>query len=241
MTLQSWRDRLHHEMHKRGLPASYSARLIDELADHFIDIQLENSSMDAQPSIDEVLGTPGMLALAAERHFIGSTFAGRHPFFAFVFLPLPAVVLTMAVVAQLYIPLKYLVEMATATILSTHEPSVTHSPTAFDWSVAYGFMYVLRFLPFILTALVFVRLGRNANRPFWSFVACGFVAMFGLVFYTSVLPGPGHTTGRLWIGFGLLCSPVQWLQAALPLAFGLSAWLRISTRLPFHFSDFRQA
>jgi hypothetical protein len=219
MVKPQWHDRLRHELSKRGLPSTYSARLIEELTDHFADIQKENPSMDAQMSAEERLGTPDLLAAAAAAELGGRTFADRHPILTFVVGPIPAVAVTWyAVMILIYFAFKSLV--------TPYTPAQIGSPTAVEWAIAYGCLYVSRFLPFLLTAWLFSHLGRRARRPIWGMAACGIVAYFAFIFLIGVhAPNAQH---NLSIGFGPALGLRHWqdrlVQALLPLAIGVWTW-----------------
>jgi hypothetical protein len=218
MVKPPWHDRLRHELNKRGLPATYSARLIEELTDHFADIQQENLSMDAHMSAEERLGTPESLAAAAAKELGGRSFADRHPILTFVVAPIPAVAVTWYAVI--------LICFACKTLVTPSTPVQIGSPTAVEWAVAYGCLYVSRFLPFLLTAWLFSHLGRRARRPIWGMAACGIVAYFAFIFLIGVhAPSEHH---NLSIGFGPALGLRHWqdrlVQALLPLAIGAWTW-----------------
>jgi hypothetical protein len=218
MVKPQWHDRLRHELNKRGFPSTYSARLIEELTDHFADIQQENLSMDVHLSAEERLGTPESLATAAAKELGGRSFADRHPILTFAVGPIPAVAVTWYAVI--------LICFACKTLVTPYTPVQIGSPTALEWAVAYGCLHVSRFLPFLLTAWLFSHLGRRARRPIWGMAACGIVAYFAFIFLIGVhAPNEQH---NLIIGFGPELGLRHWqdrlVQAMLPLAIGAWTW-----------------
>jgi uncharacterized membrane protein len=228
MVKPQWHDGLRHELRKRGLPPTYSARLIEELTDHFTDLQKENLSMEAQTPVEEQLGSPELLARAAEKEFVGQTFAGRHPLAAFVMAPIPAIVLMLS---GIVIGWQFCGWLINLIVGNSATQSGFHSLTAGEQIVIYGFLSFWRVVPFVLTAWFFIRLGRSAGRPMWGSVACGIIACLAIFFSTSFSPAT-ELHGNLWlIGFGRFPSGLeQLLQAALPAALGLWAWWRSTYR-----------
>lgn len=217
-------DRLRDELRKRGLPLDYAARLIEELADHFTDIQKENPSMDAHLSAEERLGSPQLLASTAQRELAGRTFAGRHPILTFLIGPIPVVALAWyATVVGCARCKAYVTPMVPATITP---------PTIFEWILTYGCLYVSRFFPFRLTAWLFTRLGRRAGRPTWGLAACGIVAYFAFTFLMMVRPPSEQYNLSLWFSFvlGLEYWRDRLLQAAAPLLLGLWTWWQTTRR-----------
>jgi len=222
MVKPQWHDRLRHELRERGLPPTYSARLIEELTDHFTDIQKENMSMEAQTSAEEKLGSPELLASAAQKAFGGRTFAGRHPIMTFLIGPIPLLFVTWYAIVGICGLCKGFV--------TPMEPAQIDPPTAFEWVVAYGCVYVSRFLPFVLAAWLFTRLGSRAKRPAWGLVACGIVAYFAFTFWMNVAPPTEQYSLRIVYTFlfGLRHWQRRLAQAILPLAFGLWTWYRMT-------------
>lgn len=221
MVKPPWHDRLRDELRKRGLPPTYSARLIEELTDHFTDIQKENLSMEAQTSAEEQLGSPELLASAAQKLIPGRTFAGRHPILTFLIGPIPAV-------AVMWFAVMLICDMC-ESFVTPLEPVQNGPPTAFEWIVAYGCFYVSRFLPFVLTAWLFARLGRRARRPMWGLLACGIVAYFAFVFQIGIGPPTAQHNLYLWFRpeLGLWHWQDRVIQAIVPLALGVWTWRQV--------------
>jgi hypothetical protein len=192
--------------------------LLEELTQHLNDIQKENLGMEALASADEQLGTPESLAAAAQKEYLKRTFAGRHPFLTFVIGTIPVVVVTWYVLLLICVMCK--------SFVTPFKPVRLVPPTAFEWVCAYGSVYALRFLPFILLASFFVRMGRRAGRPVWGMVACGIVAYIAFTNHICVLPPTDdHNLG---VGFSIVVDLRRWqerlLQAVIPLAVGIWTW-----------------
>jgi hypothetical protein len=217
-----WRDRLHEELRKRGLPRAYAARLIEELSDHVTDLEQENPSMDAQMLVEEKLGSPESLAEAAASELTGRTFAGRHPMLTFLVAPIPAAMITLFGVLLLCLAFK--------TLVTPVAPVNPNPPTAFEWVTAYGIVFVQRFAPFALTAWLFLAMARRAGRPAWGITACALVAVLAFTFRTGVIPPTVEHNLLIWFGppNGLQHWQTGLVQAAVPLVLGLWAWLRMT-------------
>jgi hypothetical protein len=216
-----WHDCLRHELEERGLPATYSARLLEELLDHCHDIQRENPSMEAHLSALERLGAPELLAAAAKKEYVKRTFAGRHPFLTFVVGPIVVTQMTWYLLLLLIcFPLK--------TLVTPFEPATMLPPTSFEWFVAYANIYVLRFLPFAVLAPAFLRAGRTCCRPVWGMVACGIVAYMASVNYMHVGPPTEKHNLAVFLSlqFGLFGWQSRLVQAAIPLVVSIWTWRR---------------
>jgi hypothetical protein len=101
MDSRLWRDKLQSDLRRQGLPAVYIERLVEELTDHAIDSQTENSSMEAQ-QVFEQLGTTEHLAAIARQEFRRRTFASRYPVLTFILGPVafvPAIFIIMLLLA----------------------------------------------------------------------------------------------------------------------------------------------
>src|SRR3954451_13056140 len=95
-----WLEELREQVKHQGLPPQYVERLLQELSDHFQDIQGEEKGMDAEQVCipDTRMGEPGDLA-----RFIGSEYrrqhlGQKHPVVMFAVMP---VLLLLAIWAGL--------------------------------------------------------------------------------------------------------------------------------------------
>jgi hypothetical protein len=215
-----WHERLRQALAKQGLPAAYSASLLEELAGHWDDLQKEHGSMEAL-SAEERLGAPELLAALAKAEYRKRSFAGRHPFLAFVVGPFLTTIVTWHILILLCVPLKSLV--------APYMPVRAAPPTRFEWTLVYAIVLFLRFVPFAVLAPVFVRLGRASCRPVWGLVAGGIVAYLAFVIKLEVAPPTEKHNLAVFLGlhFGLIHWHARLLQAALPLALSIWAWRRL--------------
>jgi hypothetical protein len=196
----------------------YIRRFTGELADHCEDFLQEPQRMDAK-LLNSRLGAPDELACRAAAALRQRTYAGRHPLITFVAAPLPTAALLLAsLVAAFLLVLSAVPEGSTAN---------DYGPV---WAaiVMQGTVWTMRFVPFVVGALLFCHLARGAVRGRrWSLVACGLVALLAVAFSVSLtMPTYGPGSGRLTLGFGVPPSGTQWLQALAPLAI----WLAYSAR-----------
>ena len=199
MAKPQWHDRLRHELRKRGLPTTYSARLIEELTDHFADLQRENPCMDVQTPADERMGSPELLAAVARQELDCVAFAGRHPIVAFVMGPIPVAILALIVIG-----------LIAGVFIG---PQGIHSPTSLDWIVVYLFIYVIRLLPLAL-AWLYIRLGARVGRSVWGVAACGLMAFFALNIRANIGPATDTENLRLAVGIGGFAAfvPAWWQE-----------------------------
>lgn len=234
MASPQWRDRLQQELCRQGLPSDYVSRLVDELSDHAADISMEKSSMDAEQQVAARLGNPQQLASFARSEFQRRTFAGRHPLLVFVAGPIFSiigalmVVCLVAVVGSLLIDTGcWLIDKATDGGLSANDDLVS----ALEMGIVQFFITSVRFVPFLFSAWLFVRLGRRVELRTWGIVACGIVALVAIFFSSVMKPATADTKAMWIIGFGWKFGLDQILQAAIPIAFvAWIIWQRFSSQ-----------
>jgi len=222
MAAPHWLERCAAELRKRHLPASYRARLLEELADHLSELEQETTSMDAQVLLEERIGCPEVVAAEARSEFNRRTFAGRHPVLTFGVAPLFAVLGIL--LATLFVAwcAVWLLAMTTPQLMEQVTP-----PTTFQWCMVYCVLWFVRLVPFGLTAWLFARTGRRVHRPRWGLIACTIVAAFAFVFWMTVHTATDRVQGQVVFGFAFqqFPHPEQYVQAALPLVIGLwSTW-----------------
>jgi hypothetical protein len=236
MASQRWRDRLLKELHRQGLPSSYVSRLVEELTDHAADLFKENPSVDAERNADARLGTPEHLAAIARVEFQRRTFAGRHPVLTFLVGPIVAVVGSFAgtflTVTLVWLPIGVLIDTATGGCFSAADARDAGPSTFGPWLLFHSYSTIMRFIPFLLSAWIFVWLGRRSGLRGWSIVACGLIALIALFFRSKVTPAnapgqaqwlidiPFYPPGNAW-RVAWRIGAAQIVQAAVPLAFGV--------------------
>ncbi|HVX14078.1 MAG TPA: hypothetical protein VHC22_23030 [Pirellulales bacterium] len=220
MADQHWHDRLRRALDEQGLPAAYSARLLEELIEHCNDLHTENRSMEAHLTAEERLGAPASLAIAAKKEYVKRSFAGRHPFVVFFLGPI--------VVTQVAWHLLLFVCVLLKWSVTPYEPVTMLPPTGLEWFIAYACVYLMRYLPFVVLAPFFMHTARKCYRPAWGTLACGLVAYMAFVNYMDVFPPTEKhnlTVGFTWI-FGLYNWQGRFLPAAIPLVLSVWAWNR---------------
>ncbi|MFO1019335.1 MAG: hypothetical protein U0903_01335 [Planctomycetales bacterium] len=193
-----------------------------------MDAQISSSnSPDQSPT--ERLGSPELLAATAHREFTRRTFAGRHPILTFLAAPLPAVVLAIVfpclVLAGCHELIKWLGDVPA-------DQHVTIISPFWDALILFSFVGFERIVPFVLCTWFFLRLARRAGRPAWGFAACTVVILFATCFTAWATPAVGPERAKLFLGAGLYAPQFRlWsgglLQAAVPSALTLAAWLRL--------------
>lgn len=222
MPAPHWRDRLTSELRRHGLPSAYIDRLVDELADHSADLFTEDQRMDAtqtEPEIESRLGTAEQLAAAAVTEYRQRTFAGRHPVLTFIFGPIFAALLTLVTIMLLLIGIGWLLNALDGGSLESNGLS-NEPPTSFQLGLMHTVNFVVRFVPFAISAWFFFRMGRRCGLPKWSLVACTIVAVTA-VFFSSVISQTTADGHGMWtIGFGTSIGLDQFIQALVPLALG---------------------
>src|SRR6266404_5302566 len=177
MDSRPWPEELEGKLRRQGLPSEYIDRLIEELADHAIDSQTENPSMEAQ-QMRAQLGTPEQLARTAHDEFRRRTFASRHPVLTFIVGPLLFSPLLFVLCPLLLFLIAFVVGSALDCVASDALSRVPESTQVqIDKWIVQCFNLYARFLPFVLAAWLFCRLGRRSMMPRWSLMACCIVAL----------------------------------------------------------------
>jgi hypothetical protein len=225
MASPQWHDQLREELARQGLPIAYIARLIEELSDHVADVASEDSSGDVD--VNSRLGTPQRLAVVAKTEYQRRTFAGRHRLVTFTAGPILAMIATIQAIGLTGVGLTELLDTALAGRVAAYDEvgsAAVHAATL------HVFHSLGRFLPFALSALLFVRLGRHAELPLWSAGACGLIASTAIFFFSIHMPAksfPAETRWAVGLGWGTgLGGEIglgRILQAAAP--FALAAWV----------------
>jgi len=225
-----WNERLVAALRRQGLPTDYVNRLVEELTDHATDLSRENNSMEAEQNVEARLGSPEYLATFAKKELQRLTFAGRHPVVTFVAGPIVAVIGTFLVTLLLGLLAYGLLDVATGGSLTAND-DLGLPPSPFELGVMQFANLVVRFVPFALSAWLFVRLGRRARVRTWSFVACGIVAAVAISFWSEMII-TSDGMGAWFVGFGWRNDIAlgQILQALVPLALGVWQLRQISTR-----------
>jgi hypothetical protein len=237
MDSQPWRERLVKHLREQRLPPAYIDRLVEELAEHVFDSQLEETSMEAQQALDR-LGTTEQLAAVAGHEYRRRSFAGRHPWLTFVCGPIAIVpmlfvtlILGFMAVGWLLIGAEWLLAAVIGLKLGTSD--MAHLPLSDadaknEWWCILGFDLYVRFVPFVLAAWVFCRLARRTELRTWGYAACAIVGIIAGFIVTRSVPSVGDKPGLWMIGLGFQPELRQLMQLTVPLAVGCGLLMRLS-------------
>lgn len=220
----AWLEALSFELRRQRLPAEYSARLMEELSDHLVDVMEDTMSVGLRDvdAVSRRMGAPRDVARAAATEFRRRGFLGRHPLLTFVALPVLA---TPAVGA-----LACLLVLGMAGVWRF---SVQHGWTAAELSASgTGWLkfacVMMMVLPTIIFAWAFVRVAvRNGLSWRWPLMACAilgaFVAVAGVDTSWSMLPGKSQM--MLSLGFGLGAKELLYHTARFAAPVAVAVWV----------------
>lgn len=206
------------ELMRRGLPRTYVARIVEELAEHQDDLEAEGLAaglppQDARLAAREKLGDMHALAeelLLARRL---SYWWGRHPVVSFVLLPLPIFLLVFIGVLWIWAEASGLIKW------SEHRESLPEP----DWAAARIGFYAVLCMAFTSTTTYICYLTRRCCCGLkWAFVGCSLFFVLTLFLHTGFTPplGPSPAHGNFWISFGVIAPTAPELIAwAVPLFF----------------------
>jgi|GEM_PF-1303156 hypothetical protein len=212
MDFHQWQQQLRNELRKRHVPADYAERLMNELVDHYLDLQ-EATQMTSDSTRDKdvikMLGDPQSIALAADQ-IPRRSWAARHPLLSYLILPplMSLAVLALLILADVFL----LVPAMRGKTLET-------DPWLATACLVLGPLHVI-----VATSLIALWSCRSVavsgRSKLWGIAACVIMAILGA--YTSVnfaAPTSVPGSGRLSLGFGFPF-PVFWMQAVTPLVIG---------------------
>jgi len=221
MAARHWLDQFAIELHRQRLPAGYSARLLEELADHLSQLEQESTSMDAQLLLEERIGKPEVVAAEARSEFTRRTFAGRHPVLTFGVIPVFVVVGTLIASLLVAWGVAWLACMTTPQLREQTIP-----PNSLQLGLMHAVVWFVRLTPFVLVAWAFAREGRRIQRPKLVLLSTAIIAVLAFGFWMTVRPPTQEVQGLVVFGLAIQQIPraEQWLQAAFPLAIGLWTW-----------------
>jgi hypothetical protein len=236
MSSHRWLDALHGDLVRRGLPAPYAVRFVQELDDHWQDLfQEQEDGMTTgimAEMIEKRLGSPEELADSAVAQFRAASFAGRHPVLTFVLAPIPAVTAGWA----LFFLTAYFVSLGLDALLgygarSIHTPE-SELPAALDQALR-AVLLLGAFLPPAVVAFLWYRLFRRSGRWWlWGLASCLLVAVAAGLYYSHLTFPTATERGSLTLGFSNVGSAQQFVQFSVPLGVaGLCAlWTRRASR-----------
>jgi hypothetical protein len=220
MPHRNWAERLDDELARRGVPARFRRRLLAELRDHADDLtEGEGLTMMTDDDLNVRLGEPAALAARATEEYRRARWTSRHPLLVFGLLPLPATLLVFAVtVLLLGLAGSVLGWVLVGDVDNLPRPALV----AFAYAVAWG----VRFVPFVVLAVLFTRLYlRSRVRRRWFAAAAVQIlllagSMISLIEYSDE-PGKSQwLIGFAWapmpVGDGWtlpFLNAVGWMQA----------------------------
>ena len=228
MDSRQWREALRVDLRRQNLPAAYIDRLVEELSDHLLDIQTENSSMDAHSAL-ACLGSPNNISAAAGQEFRRRTFVGRHPWLTFVASPFLVAPLAFVLFALSLTVLLSLVGGA----LELAGRRFTDNPLedSILFAIAQAYNLLMRFAPFVIAAWFYCRLAKSSGRDRWAIAACGILGLVAGLLVSRVTPATDKFYPSSWIiGLGYPPHLHQLFQVLAPLA--ISAWFLLRLRRP---------
>jgi hypothetical protein len=221
---------------RQGLPAAAVVRLLDELADHFEDLQLEQEEGGSMATVEQIearLGHADTLAdLAVAEHRRGH-FVARHPIWCCIVAPFPLVVACVVVCMLVIVGFGYAADLVLGETFGLKGVSGDDWPPA-AVAVAQGVTCFLRFAPAIMATLLLRWKVRQAGLSWrWSWVGCGLIALVSAIFMVQLQLPQASSPGTLTIGLGFPVHSQSLLHALPPIgiAVGLWCWSRRSSIL----------
>lgn len=209
MEFHQWQQQLRKELKLQRVPEAYANRLMEELYNHYLDIQEEAMNHSTTPSDNNVIkmmGDPKSIALAAAQ-LPKRSWVASHPLLSYLILP---PVMSLAVLAILL----------TAEILLL-APVLKGRTLQSDSWIASACMVFGPLQVIVATSVIAIwacrSVARNGRSKIWVATACLALAVLGA--YTSVTftpPQAGPGSGNLSLGLSFPF-PVSWYQALAPI------------------------
>jgi hypothetical protein len=203
MPHQNWAKRLEDELARRGVPARYRTRLLTELRDHADDLtDREGLKMSNEALLEERLGEPEVLATQAAEEYRRRRWVSRHPLLVFGLLPIPTLVVACAVLVMAYGLVSY-------GLLSLFVSDVNDLPRPVTIAFAYTLAWGIRFVPFVLLAIMFSRLYlRNKVNRWWFIVAAFQILLMAGSLVSSIQYSDEPGKSAFSLGFAWAPMPV---------------------------------
>jgi len=219
-----WLEALRVELRRQRLPAEYSARLMEELSDHLVDVMEDTMSIGVR-DVDAVhrrMGAPRDVARTAATEFRRRGFFGRHPLLTFVALPIVAAPVVW--ISALFLVLG----MAGVWKFSVNQgwAAAELSANGIGW-LKFGCVMMM-VLPTIAAAWAFGRVAvRNGLSWRWPLFACvilgAFIAVAGVDTRWSMVPGKSQMI--LSLGFGLGAKELFYEAARFAAPIAVACWV----------------
>ena len=207
MDAPQWLSGLGPALTRRGMARADAERLVGELEDHVGDLTevLRSKDKDAESAHAAALrhlGDPQQLMEEFMSEYRARTFAGRHPVWAFVVLPIPLLVLS-------HLGVGLLAALAGAAMLQWLDRN-----SAVMMCGAYGLYWVAVVAPYVLATALYCRMAWRSGRGWkWFCAACAQFALWANCFRADMVYSPEPGQSRITLGLGFSSALLQTLLA----------------------------
>lgn len=223
-------DRLARELRRRGLPAEYVERLLEELRDHVSDLvafQEGGHGMEAEKihGAAERLGSEATLASAAVQEFRRRTFTGRHPVLMFLLAPIPLTLFAWIIYFLAAYAVGCLGVLVGGDWVRIEGKPFSEWPAFVVWSQM-AFLFAAPIVPPTLVTVLMCRWASRSGRHWlWPAAACLLFALLAGLFHIRLeLPyAPGTGKLMLCLMYSRRTPVAQLLHGAIPLIIGAFA------------------
>jgi hypothetical protein len=203
-----WLEQLRELVNRQRLPPQYVERLVEELSDHFQDIQEEKKRMDAEQvcTADARMGEPSELAQFVGSEYRKLCFSQKHPVVMFAVMPVLLLLGIWFALGLLLVGIGSMFEERVELVADRFAEAGSLTKELICCGVIW--------LPLTLTTLIFCRAAQRRGFSWrWSMLSAATLAIF-----------PGMTVrlsaSMLAVGVVPLLSVKAILQFMLPLAIG---------------------
>jgi len=225
----AWLEALSTELRRQRLPAAYSARLMEELAEHLVDVMEDtmstgtaNSGTRDYATLSRRMGAPADVAQEAAVEFRRRGFFGRHPLLTFVALPI------LAAPAVWIGALFALLGMAGVWKLSVNQGWASPELSAAGIGALKFVCMLIMVAPVVGCAWAFGRVAvRNGLSWRWPLMACAILGAFIAVASvdTRWSMAPNQSQMMLGLGFGLGLKEMAYQTARFAAPMAMAAWV----------------
>jgi hypothetical protein len=220
MAKRPWFDEIQKRLVQEDLPPEYIQRLLDELTDHFQDIEEKNMSTEA--NVELQMGEPERVADAAAEAYKRASYSHRHPFVTFLIFGVSPLVVMIASIVLIAVGIAEICGICRDCGINITDENHFGGidPTALSWAL--GLITVI--VPAALLTIVYCRFARRLGlKRKWM------IASFAVVAFVSMLPTHGLVlsgvpgASRWIVGVSVPPGLLQCVQLIVPLAIGI--WL----------------
>jgi hypothetical protein len=216
------------ELIRRGLPAEYAQRAVDELADHHRDLLEELQAAGwtdshAKQEASRRLGEPHKLAQKTIREYQRRYWCGRWPLITFLLGPIPAY-LSVLVLSGVMLACVF-------WILGIDDEYRTTTPIDYVWAYGAKFWITLVAPLFVVAGYVWLA-QRTALGRLWQCIAAGVLAVqVGFMQCSFQFPTVDHPQRRFTVGYHFWFVPECWNTSLLRF-FWNNPWQIVQFTLP---------